>query len=139
MKNMIVRWAAVGCAVLLAGCIRPRATGPVPGTDEQGEITLTLGETRLLDEDVSVTFGRVGEDSRCPADVQCITAGNAVVALLIQERGEHSETLQLNTHSNPRSKTEEEMRFEVISLTPLPKAGEGPPSTYVVRLRITRA
>lgn len=135
----IVRMMAVGCAMLLAGCARPHGTGPVPGTDELGEITLNLGETRLLNEDVSVTFGRVGEDSRCPANVQCVTAGNAVVALLIQERGEHSETLQLNTHSNPRSKTEEGMRFEVISLTPLPKAGEGPPSAYVVRLRITRA
>lgn len=139
MKNTFVRMMMVGGAVLLAGCIRPRPTGPVPGTDAQGEITLTLGETRLLSNDVSVTFGRVGEDSRCPANVQCITAGNAVVALLIQERGEHSETMQLNTHANPRTKTEEGMRFEVISLTPLPVAGEGPPSTYTVRLRITRA
>lgn len=139
MTNTLVRWMTVCGAVLLAGCTHPRPTGPVPGTDEQGEITLALGESRLLNADVSVTFGRVGEDSRCPANVQCITAGNAVVSLLIQERGEHSETLQLNTHSNPRSKTEEGMRFEVVSLSPLPRAGEGPPSNYVVRLRITRA
>jgi len=139
MKKTRVRMIVAGCAMLMAGCARMHSTGPIPGTDELGEITLSVGETRLLNEDVSVTFGRVGDDSRCPANVQCITAGNAVVTLLIQERGERSEPLQLNSHSNPRSRTEEGMRFEVISLDPLPTAGQGPPSTYTVRLRITRA
>ena len=103
MTTTMVRRFLVGCAALAcAGCATARPSGPVSGTDAQQEVQLALGETRSVDGDrVAITFGRVGEDSRCPTGVQCITAGNAVVSLLLQERGDKSKTLQLNTNTNP--------------------------------------
>ncbi|HEX8391980.1 MAG TPA: hypothetical protein VF665_06465 [Longimicrobium sp.] len=139
MRVLAVRLILAGLVAMgTAGCLPP-ASGPVPGTNEQQEVTLTLGQTIVVDGRVHVTFGRVGDDSRCPANVACVTAGNAVVSLLIQERGERSETLQINTHTEPRSATDEELRFEVVSLEPAPTAGQDPPASYTVRLRITRA
>src|SRR5687768_10462952 len=83
---------------LAAGCINTFRTGPVPGTDENQQVEIPLGQTRTFDEErLAIGFGRVLEDSRCPRDVQCVTAGNAVVGLILQERGEATRVVELNT------------------------------------------
>lgn len=132
--------AGAALLALLAGCINTFRTGPVPGTDENQEIAVPLGQTRMLDEErLAIGFGRVLEDSRCPADVQCVTAGNALVGLILQERGEATRTVELNTHLQPRRVRHEGYVVQVVDLQPLPTAA-GPPEqeSYVVRLRVTR-
>jgi hypothetical protein len=135
MKRMLT-FAAV---LSLAGCLNTFRTGPVPGTDANQEIAIPVGETRTLDEQrLAVSFGRVLEDSRCPTGGQCVSAGNALVALLLQERGEATRTVRLNTGTKPRFVRHEGYRVEVVGLDPLPAAGQPAPENYVVRLRITR-
>jgi hypothetical protein len=126
--------------VMLAGCLNTYRTGPVPGTDENQQVEIPMGQTRTFDEErLAIGFGRVLEDSRCPAGTQCVTAGNAEVGLVLQERGEATRVVQLNTGRRPRRVSHEGYIVEVVDLRPVPGAG-GPPDheSYVVRLRITR-
>jgi hypothetical protein len=60
-------------AISLAGCAasNPVASHPIEGAVHLGEIAAVDGP--------SVRPDRVIEDSRCPADVQCIQAGRLVV------------------------------------------------------------
>jgi hypothetical protein len=125
---------------LLAGCLNTYRTGPVPVTDENQQVEIPLGQTRTFDEErLAIGFGRVLEDSRCPTGGQCVTAGNAEVALVLQERGEATRVVQLNTARNPRRVSHEGYIVEVVDLRPVPSAGGPPdPDSYVIRLRVTR-
>lgn len=126
--------------VLLAGCLNTYRTGPVPGTDENQQVQIPLGQTRTFDEErLAVGFGTVLEDSRCPTGAQCVRAGNARVGLILQERGEATRSVDLNTLDNPRRVSHEGYIIEVVDLQPVPTtAGAPDPESYVVRLRITR-
>lgn len=125
---------------LAAGCINTFRTGPVPGTDENQQVEIPLGQTRTFDEErLAISFGRVMEDSRCPTGAQCVTAGNARVGLILQERGEATRTVELNTGANPRRVTHEGYVVELVDLQPVPTAAGAPDmESYVVRLRVTR-
>ena len=124
---------------LLAGCINTFRMGPVPGTDAEGLIEIPLGETRLLDEErLAITFVRVLEESRCPRGVQCVTAGNALVGLIVQERGEATRAVRLNTHEQPRGVSHEGYVVSVADLLPWPTAAGVEPESPVVRLHVVR-
>ena len=137
------RWARRGVLLALplaAACINTFRTGPVPGTDATQQIEIPMGETRLLDEErLAITFARVLEDSRCPSGVQCVTAGNALVGLILQERGEATRMVELNTNTEPRTVSHEGYVISVTDLRPLPVAGDSTPSpSTVVRLHVVR-
>jgi hypothetical protein len=125
---------------LLAGCINTFRTGPVPGTDAQQQLEIPIGETRLLDEErLAITFGRMMEDSRCPQGTQCITAGNAMVGLILHERGEATRPVRLNTHDQPRTVSHEGYVITVVDVRPWPTAaGTAAEGDYVVRLHVVR-
>ncbi len=131
---------SVAVVPLLAGCINTFRTGPVPGTDANQEVQIPVGETRTFDEErLAIGFGAVTEESRCPTDAQCVAAGNAIVGLILQERGEATRTVELNTTTGRRRVSHEGYVIEVVDLQPLPSTS-GPPdmATYVLRLRVTR-
>ncbi|MEO5930429.1 MAG: hypothetical protein ABIR47_10900 [Candidatus Kapaibacterium sp.] len=60
-------------------------------------VTLGYGRSALVEGSVLIRFARVEEDSRCPQGVQCITAGNARVALRLAIDGGAESTITLNT------------------------------------------
>ena len=61
-------------------------------------------------------------DSRCPADVVCIQAGDAMIVVLFTGAGaQRADTLRLN--GSPRSAIYGGYRFEVVSVDPYPKQG----------------
>lgn len=130
----------IAVAAMLSGCINTFRTGPVPGTDENQQVEIPIGQTRTFDEErLAIGFGAVLEDSRCPSDVQCIHAGNARVGLVLQERGEATRSVELNTAENPRRVSHEGYIVEVVGLQPLPTTAGAPAAeSYVVRLRVTR-
>ncbi|PWH25139.1 hypothetical protein [Xanthomonas perforans] len=70
---MRVKILAALMAISLAGCAAggPVASQPIEGSVRLGEIAAVDGPRVRPD--------RVMEDSRCPADVQCIQAGRLVV------------------------------------------------------------
>jgi hypothetical protein len=55
---------------------RPLVEGPVP---EPQETAIALGERVFIAPRLVATPIRVHEDSRCPIDVQCVTAGRLIL------------------------------------------------------------
>src|SRR3972149_7613492 len=77
----------VGAIVLLAACSsQSPASASIVVLDR--DFDLKAGETaRLEDSDLVMRFEAVTSDSRCPADVTCITAGDALVRLHVRGGG----------------------------------------------------
>ena len=134
------RGMTMAALLVLPACINTFRTGPVPGTDENQEVLIPIGQTRMFDEErLAIGFGAVLEDSRCPPSVQCVHAGNARVGLVLQERGEATRSVELNTTAGSRRVTHEGYVVEVVGLEPFPSASGAPDAeSYVVRLRVTR-
>jgi hypothetical protein len=61
-----------------------------------GTATLAAGESVALPDASRLTYVGVRSDSRCPPDVQCIQAGNAVVAFR-RDAGDSASEFQLVT------------------------------------------
>ena len=126
--------AAFGCSSSTEPRIESNAS-LVPGVTE---LTLQYGEDRRLDNSVlRLSFGRVVEDSRCPAGVYCIWSGNAVVEIGIAAGMGPTVPLQINTVLEPRYADWSGVRVTVLQLDPLPKAGVPvKPEEYSVKLRL---
>jgi hypothetical protein len=101
---------------------------------------LRVGATAEVEgSDVEVLFEGVPKDSRCPPDVQCITAGDATVVLRVSGGGKDATTYELHT---PQGPSEAEHGSYVVSLVRLgfpPASGQKAPAEgYVVTLRVSR-
>jgi hypothetical protein len=111
-------------AVLLAACA-PLAGAPVQPRAQSESLnepfTLKRGASASVGgERVLVLFEQLLEDSRCPADVQCIQAGEAVVRVRTTQRGQEPDEFDLST--NPRANTAEVGKYvlELTALDPVP-------------------
>ena len=76
-------------ALSASGCAGPTAMETAPATG--GAISPRLGETAALDDGPRFTFVEVVSDNRCPVDVQCVTAGEAVIRLAARHDGRRTE------------------------------------------------
>lgn len=76
---------------LLAGCASAGA-GAAVDEPEAGLATVAI-EQRAELGGVAVTPLRVEEDSRCPAEVQCVQAGTVRLAVRVEEGGAGRETV----------------------------------------------
>jgi hypothetical protein len=80
------------------------------------EFQLRVGEQASLDNgNFHITFEEVLEDSRCPEGVTCVWAGNARIALVLNE----SEA-NLNTYLEPQEITRSGYLVKLISVSPYP-------------------
>ena len=88
-------WASAGALLALGSC----ASSPtVPSVEPVREFVLAAGDGATVSgTGLTVRFERVTSDSRCPADVVCIVAGNAVVAVTVVREGRPSQALSLRT------------------------------------------
>ena len=90
----------------------PPETAP-PATDPPPQLrTVPLGQDFRIDvgesvgvagADLTVTYGAVLTDSRCPIGVQCIWAGNATISVALAKPGSPPATVGLNTTEGPTS------------------------------------
>ncbi len=102
-----MRWPALFPlfgVVLLTSCapMVGASTPQAPVVAALGEaFTLAAGETAQVGpERTGVTFEAVVADSRCPTDVQCIRAGEAIVRVSVAAQGNGSETVEVQTNPN---------------------------------------
>jgi len=107
----------IGFAVALAaGC-----AGGMTQVPANQEFRLAPGgEVALAGADRAVAFVAMVNDSRCPSDVVCVTAGNAEVRLRLRGGGVDS-TFSLNTTTPPKEATIKGVRLELVGLEPYPK------------------
>ena len=107
-------FAAASASCLLVSC----SSSPTrPSVEPVSEFVLAPGETASVSgTGLTIGFERVVNDSRCPADAICITAGEAEVALSVRRVGRPAEALSLRT---AESRNRAEIGDWVLSLTRL--------------------
>lgn len=139
-------------AVSLTACVSPSESPPRRPPVAFGQpFQLAAGEFVSVKGGIySVEFVQVVEDSRCPMNARCVWAGNARVAIKVDEftRGETAntvhafdKTLQLNTSEKFAQSAVFEgntwgIKVELQGLEPMPLAGV-PTKDYVATLVVT--
>ncbi len=127
--------AAVSCTLALAcDTVAPQS----PSADR--DFALRAGETaRIEGSDLAIRFDDVPSDSRCPVDVQCITAGDATVSLHLTGGGAEPAAHELHTLEAPRELRRGGWTVALVKLDPRPVSTRGTPrSDYVVTLKASR-
>ncbi|WP_407138061.1 hypothetical protein [Aquimarina sp. 2-A2] len=93
------------CLLLIAlimSFLTIQAQDSIPVTSPRIVTKIKTGESVKLN-DITVTFIKVTEDSRCPIGVQCITSGKATALIQIE---------------TPKGSQEEKLYFGVDHITP---------------------
>ena|GEM_PF-3416006 len=85
-------------------------------------LSLRVGETARVGRDMVLAFDRVEEDSRCPEDVTCITAGNARLAFSFRRGSDAATRVELNTTRPPRDTVVGSYRLTLHGLAPIPNS-----------------
>ncbi len=91
--------ASLALTPLLAACAVPYNVG-VRAVDG-ATVALMPGQTASLTNGGTLRYVRLVNDSRCPPDVQCVWAGDAVIALQWMPATGTARGLEL--HLNPRA------------------------------------
>lgn len=104
-------------------------------------VTLRTGQQRsVAGAGVNVQFLSVLEDSRCPADVQCIWAGNARVRIKVAKPGGEPQVFTLNTNGGETSAGFEGYTYTIDSLTPAKQSNRKiRPSDYRLTIKMFEA
>ena len=121
--------------MLLTGCASPATPdGPVDVS-----IVLAPGETKsVAGTGLALRFDGVLNDSRCPGDAICITGGDAIVKIGVQESGAPEAAYELHT-GNLQPARHNGLTIALADLSPYPFASRPfPPSDYRATLRVTR-
>ena len=112
---------------------------------EKIEVRLKEGKSVVLaPENVVLEFSKVGTDSRCPADVRCIIAGEAEVTLRVEKGGRSIVSiLQIPglVITPYRGAVVEEFgyRISLLQLDPYPRLDEREnPRVYIAQLEIEK-
>jgi hypothetical protein len=125
--------------VVAAACsshaaVEPQVTAVIGDTFQ-----LRVGQQVSLDNQaLRIAFESVPEDSRCPAQVTCVWAGNGRVGLRVTT-GEQSANISLNTTLEPRTVEVRGYQISLERLDPHPVTTERvSPDRYVAQLKVTR-
>jgi hypothetical protein len=128
-----VRSTAVIAAALALSACASMTSAPLEVSPGQ-TVQLSVGETAAVTPgSVRVQFANVN-DSRCPSDVVCIQAGDAMIILTFNGAGaERTDTLYLNRQ--PRSVNYGGYRFDAVDVLPVPlSTGQQPSKKLTLRV-----
>jgi len=120
--------SAVISALVLAACFN-NPTGPdaVVGTPFE----LKLGAIASLPDSAKLRFDNVRSDSRCPIDVVCVRAGEAIIAVTLM-RGSGNEARELQTVPAQSQFSYSKYVVKLTELQPYPRASQPTkPEDYV--------
>jgi hypothetical protein len=114
----------------------PSGIGPAIQVESGREFGIAVGqEAHLRGTPITIRFRGVSQDSRCPSDVQCVWAGNAVARFTLNAAEGSAIEVTLNTGLEPRSLVFSGYRIRLVGLEPLAKSGSSvPPGDYVATL-----
>ena len=87
-------------------------------------IKILVGQTIVVGS-IRVRFTAVESDSRCPSDVVCVWAGDAMAAFIAEQNCDcksPSYDLKLHTTLEPKSGTVYGYRIELLRVTPYPSS-----------------
>lgn len=140
-----MRKIMIAAALVVTGCTTPAQPGTsggvIPSEQVQAnrQFDLKSGqEAHVQGTPISVRFLGVGEDSRCPSDVVCVWAGNAVVRLSLTSTQASWIDAALNTTLDPKNVTYGGYTIRLVDLKPVPKSGTKiVDADYVATLEVT--
>jgi hypothetical protein len=122
--TVVLMVLCVGAGV--GACAAQQVSG-VPAAQDAAQtvVTLRIGESITPPGSTSVvTVTDVSDDSRCPADANCVWAGDATVTLRIQPAKGPAETAALHLNRpDARSATAAGLHLSLERLEPEPQAG----------------
>ena len=109
---------------LIAGLMMMLAFAVVPASAARRSETIRVQinkEKKFPKAKLSIKFVELVEDSRCPADAQCVWAGNAKIKIRVTMNG-RSHDLSLDTNGQHQAATAEGYTIKLLSLTPAPRS-----------------
>jgi hypothetical protein len=134
------RRGAVATAALLASLFVACAPAPAPQSSANGRrLILAPGQTSPVPgEGVQLKFDEVLSDSRCPSDVACIQAGEAVVAVTVIAADRTRQRYEVHT-SGATSLVHAGLTISCEGLEPRPVSSRPiRPADYRLTLRVSR-
>jgi hypothetical protein len=146
LRLAIMLAVLVTFSVLVTGCDpesepasepEPESLPAPPSAALNTEFQLKILQTAQVADGLAITFKRVDEDSRCPTDVQCVWAGQAIIVIEVVKDGENlgDSNLTLGTPDSEASRVNiPGYRIEALDLSPEPHSEGIAPSEYVVTL-----
>jgi len=131
--------AAVALAALLGAACAPTVRRVAWSAAGEASITLAPRERVSFEgERLEVRFDRVESDSRCPADVACIQAGDATVGITVLAADGSSKTYKLDTQ-RVQSVVRAGATISLEGLEPRPVSSRPTrPEEYRLTLRVRR-
>ena len=129
--------AFVFCAMALWGCDESNVAGPSVPLNQQ--FTLAVGQTATI-ADTAITIRCLGvpNDSRCPGDATCITAGDATVSIEVLPPDAGRSQYALHT-ADMKPVTHSGLTIALLQLDPYPFVSRPiQPGDYRATLRVTR-
>lgn len=97
------------------------------------------GDSARLADGFEVRFDGVRSDSRCPIDVQCVSAGDAVVAISVTPPGGARVERELHTQLGGTETVINDYTIKLTALTPSPRSNRPvDPDAYVATLTVSR-
>ena len=126
------QFTSVVVLLALAACAQGNSTTAEPTSPETSTSRAATGAVTLLApgqsvvvgsgaDSLRVTFQRVESDSRCPSDVQCVSAGDAAVLFRLSHAGREAGT-ELHTMLEPKQVEYDGFVLRLTGLTPAPKS-----------------
>jgi hypothetical protein len=124
------------CGLIIVQCKKAALKSELPINQT---VTIQNGQTLQNSEPaMSLKFDGVQNDSRCPIDATCISAGNAMVKFVLTS-GDSAQSVVLNTDMAPVDSTAFGYRVELLELSPFPSASKPlDQKDYSAKVKITR-
>jgi hypothetical protein len=125
------------CAAALSGCDEKNVVGPSGPVNQQ--LTLAVGQAAAV-SDAGITIRCVGvpNDSRCPGNAICVTAGDATILIEVLPPDARRSQYDLHT-ADMKPVKHGDVTIALLQLDPypfLPRLIQ--PGDYRVTLRVTR-
>ena len=115
----------------------PAQTNTTTTQREVGKATMKIGDSIVMGE-LRLTFRSVEGDSRCPIDAVCVWAGDAEIALKI-EQANRAAVAALHTMLEPKKTEWNGYTISLVSLTPVRRAADAVnPEDYRAEVVVTR-
>lgn len=133
-----MRSLLLGTLLSLGVCGQPRPFDPEIEVQLDEPFPLRMEQAaEVTGTPIRLRFEEVLEDSRCPADVVCVWAGNARIRLIVEAAAEPAELL-LNTGLEPRSAPAEGYLVSLEGVQPATHSARTiQPADYIVTLRVS--
>ena len=130
----------VALSLLLVTSLAYAGVAPDPVQALDQDISIAAGKSvSVKGTDLVVRFERVLNDSRCPSDAQCVSAGDATVVVTAAIGGAAARRYELHTDDGAREAVHGEFRLTLIGLKPVPSTTRAVrASEYVLTLRVSR-